>query len=148
MNVQSPRKYFRVPTQITLSILFSISLFSLRYRNPYNHPVVPLGMCPLPAGEGVGGETAVDEGQVRLKVGVFEVVEVVPQLGRRQQALRGRTGKRNVFYILDCFFFSSCLTKHFATSYYIYLIASYFGIILSIFNHKIISFHDVVLLVF
>ena len=45
-------------------------------------------MCPFPAGERVGGEATVDDGQVRLEVGIAQIFEVLPQLGGRQQSLK------------------------------------------------------------
>lgn len=45
-------------------------------------------MGALPAGEGVGGEAAVDQGDVRLVLRVLQIQEVLPQLTRIQLALK------------------------------------------------------------
>ena len=50
----------------------------------------PLRVSSLPAGERVGGEATVDDGQVRLEVGIAQIFEVFPQLGGRQQSLKQR----------------------------------------------------------
>lgn len=45
-------------------------------------------MGALPAGEGVGGEPTVDQGDVRLVLRVLQIQEVLPQLPRIQLALK------------------------------------------------------------
>ncbi len=44
----------------------------------------PLRMRPFPAGEGVCGESTVDESEMGLIVDILQIREVFPQLGRRQ----------------------------------------------------------------
>lgn len=48
-------------------------------------------MGPLPAGEGVGGEAAVDQGDVGLILRVLQIQEVLPQLTWIQLALKSDT---------------------------------------------------------
>lgn len=48
----------------------------------------PFGVGALPAGEGVGGEATVDQGDVRLVLRVLQIQEVLPQLTRIQLALK------------------------------------------------------------
>lgn len=45
-------------------------------------------MGALPAGEGVGGEATVDQGDVRLVLRVLQIQEVLPQLPWIQLALK------------------------------------------------------------
>ena len=54
----------------------------------YAIAVPPLRVSSLPAGERVCGEATVDDGQVRLEVGIAQIFEVLPQLGGRQQSLK------------------------------------------------------------
>lgn len=49
-------------------------------------------MGALPAGEGVGGEATVDQGDVRLVLRVLQIQEVLPQLPRIQLALKSDNG--------------------------------------------------------
>lgn len=51
----------------------------------------PFGVSPLPAGEGVGGEAAVDQGDVGLILRVLQIQEVLPQLTWIQLALKSDT---------------------------------------------------------
>lgn len=48
-------------------------------------------MSPLPAGEGVGGEATVDQGDVGLILRVLQIQEVLPQLTWIQLALKSDT---------------------------------------------------------
>lgn len=51
----------------------------------------PFGVGPLPAGEGVGGEATVDQGDVGLILRVLQIQEVLPQLTWIQLALKSDT---------------------------------------------------------
>ena len=59
----------------------------LTRHNCKHHCILPLRMCPFPTGERVCGEATVDDGQVRLEVGIAQVFVVAPQLLGCEEAL-------------------------------------------------------------
>ena len=75
----------------------------------------PFGVWPLPAGEGVGGEAAVHQGDVGQVLGVWQVRVVGPQLSRVQLPLKNtvvslynRCLFKNVDRPLPFIFFEVC----------------------------------------
>lgn len=78
-----------VKTQWKLMEILLIQLCTIcdiSVRGPW-----PFGVGPLPAGEGVGGEAAVDQGDVGLILRVLQIQEVLPQLTWIQLALKSDT---------------------------------------------------------
>lgn len=45
-------------------------------------------MGSLPAGECIGGEAAMNEGNVGLKIWMLQVMKIIPELGGGQKALK------------------------------------------------------------